>query len=395
MISLLLLTKVTIVLALGGAAYFCSARLSAGTRHALCAITLGTSVLVPFTAFFGPVRMPDAFFFAATSVDSAAPARLPGAQYVDLVLLAGGVVVLVRFVIGLIYLGFMTRRSIVSGETAPGVEIRLAVVQTPLMWGWVRPVVLLPLEARDWPAERRRFAIAHELAHVERRDNWSMLLAVAAQTLYWFHPLVWLLTAKMAEQRELACDNRVLSSGANPSEYADFLVDLSRRYSSPALFGCAMASYSHSLRGRIMNILHAPSHGRSSRWSTPTIVLLSGLLAATAIVFPAKAGRVQSAERQKQVYRIGDGVTAPRVLHKVEPRYTEEARDAKIVGAVVLSITIDASGHPGDIHVVRGLDAGLDQNAIDAVSQWRFAPATKDEQPVAVQATVEVNFRLK
>lgn len=395
MISLLLLVKVTIVLAFGAAAYLCSGRVTPGTRHALCAITLGTSALVPFTALYPPVRMPGVFLFAADSVNSAAPANLVLSHWLNFLFMTGLCGVLARFLIGVIYLAWQTRRGIVSDETAPSAQIRFAPVSTPIIWGWLRPVVLLPLEAHDWSIERRRLAITHELAHLERRDNWSALLAHAAQALYWFHPLVWWLSAKMAEQRELACDNRVLSSGAQPSEYADFLLDISRRFSSPALFGCAMASHSHPLRGRIMNILRAPTNNCSSRWSRLAIVLFSGLLAAAGVMVPATADHTPPRDTQNQVYEIGGDVSVPRVIYKIQPEYTEEARHAKISGSVLLSIIVDASGNPGDIQVVRGLDPGLDKNAIAAVSQWRFDPATKNNQAVTVQAKVLINYRLE
>ena len=395
MISLLLLVRVTIVLAFGTAAYLCSGRFTPGTRHAFCAITLGTSALAPFIAPYAPVRVPGVFLFAVNSVDSAARAHLALSHWLNFLFITGLCAVLARFLIGVIYLGWQTRRGVASDDTARGTQIRFAPVSTPILWGWVRPVVLLPLEARDWSIERRCFAIAHERAHLERRDNWSALLALAAQALYWFHPLVWWLSARMAEQRELACDNRVLSSGAPRSEYADFLLDISRRFRSPALFGCAMASHSHPLRGRIMNILHAPTNGGSSRWSRPAIVLFSGLLAAAGVMVPATADHTPPRDTQQQVYKIGGDVSAPRVIYKVEPQYTEEARNAKISGTVLLSIVVDAAGNPGDIQVVRGLDPGLDKNAIAALSQWHFAPATKDNQAVTVQADVEVHYRLK
>jgi TonB family protein len=395
MISLLLLVKVTIVLTLGAASYLCSRRFGPGTRHALCAITLGMSALVPFTALYSPVRVPGVFLFAANSVNSAAPANLALSHWLNFLFMTGLSVVLARFVIGVVYLAWQTRRGVASDDATPGVQIRFAPVSTPILWGWLRPVVLLPLEAQGWSSERRRFAIAHELAHLERRDNWSALLALAAQALYWFHPLTWWLSAKMAEQRELACDNRVLSSGAQPSEYADFLLDISRRFSSPALFGCAMASHSHPLRGRIMNILHTPNNDCSSRWSRSAIVLFSGLLAAAGVMVPATADHTPPRDMQHQVYKIGGDVSAPRLIYKVEPQYTDEAQHAKISGTVLLSIVIDSSGNPGDIQVVRGLDPGLDKNAIAALSQWRFDPATRNNQPVPVQAQIQVNFELK
>jgi TonB family protein len=309
--------------------------------------------------------------------------------------MTGMCVVLARFFIGVIYLSWQTRRGVVADDTLPGAEIRIAPVSTPVVWGWLRPVVLLPLEAPDWPIERRRFAITHELAHLERRDNWTTLLAVAAQALYWFHPLAWWLSAKMAEERELACDDRVLFSGAQPSQYADFLLDISRHYSSAALFGCAIATHSHLLRGRIMNILHTPVEKRSTRWSRPAIALFSGLLAIAAIAIPATADHANNGGAQSHVYKIGGDVSAPSIIYKVEPQYTQEARNAKITGTVLLSVIIDASGNPNNIQVVRGLDPGLDKNAIAAVSQWRFDPARKNDQAVTVQANIEINFRLK
>lgn len=94
------------------------------------------------------------------------------------------------------------------------------------------------------------------------------------------------------------------------------------------------------------------------------------------------------------LYRVGGGVSAPVPLYKVEPEYSEEARKAKFQGTVVLSIVVDASGNPGNFKVIRPLGLGLDEKAIEAVSKWRFRPAMKDGKPVAVMATVEVNFRL-
>ena len=93
-------------------------------------------------------------------------------------------------------------------------------------------------------------------------------------------------------------------------------------------------------------------------------------------------------------YRIGGDVSAPTVIYKVEPEYSEEARKAKFSGTVLLSVIIDANGNPREIRVARPLGLGLDEKAIEAVSKWRFRPGTKGGRPVAVQAQVEVNFRL-
>ena len=93
-------------------------------------------------------------------------------------------------------------------------------------------------------------------------------------------------------------------------------------------------------------------------------------------------------------FRVGGGVTAPVVLHKVEPEYSEEARKAKYQGTVLLYIEVDPSGRATNIRVQRSLGLGLDEKAMEAVKQWKFKPGYKDGRPVTVAATIEVNFRL-
>ncbi len=94
------------------------------------------------------------------------------------------------------------------------------------------------------------------------------------------------------------------------------------------------------------------------------------------------------------VYRVGGGVSAPQILHQVDPEYSEEARKAKYGGAVLLQLVVDASGRVRDVSVVRSLGLGLDEKAIEAVNKWTFKPGMKNGVPVSVRATVEVNFRL-
>lgn len=94
------------------------------------------------------------------------------------------------------------------------------------------------------------------------------------------------------------------------------------------------------------------------------------------------------------VFRVGGGVSAPRPLYSPDPEYSEEARKAKYQGVVVLHLIVGPDGRPRDIRVQRNLGMGLDDKAIEAVRTWRFEPAKKDGQPVAVAINVEVNFNL-
>jgi TonB family protein len=114
--------------------------------------------------------------------------------------------------------------------------------------------------------------------------------------------------------------------------------------------------------------------------------------AASAIVQQPQTS--SSPSQPPAVYRIGDGVSAPSVLTKVEPEYSEEARRAGWQGTVVLSLVVDEQGRPQNLKIVRALGFGLDQKAIEAVEKWKFNPGMKDGKPVPVMATIEVNFRL-
>jgi len=94
------------------------------------------------------------------------------------------------------------------------------------------------------------------------------------------------------------------------------------------------------------------------------------------------------------VYKVGNGTTAPVVLYKKEPEYSEEARKAKYQGTVVLYIEVDPSGRAVNPRVLRSLGLGLDEKAMEAVRQWKFKPGYRDGKPVTVAAQIEVNFRL-
>jgi TonB family protein len=94
------------------------------------------------------------------------------------------------------------------------------------------------------------------------------------------------------------------------------------------------------------------------------------------------------------VFRAGGGVSAPTLLSKVEPEYSEEARKAKYQGVVLLYVEVDPSGRAINIRVLHSLGLGLDEKAMEAVRKWRFKPGVRDGRPVTVQAQIEVNFRL-
>jgi DUF4097 and DUF4098 domain-containing protein YvlB len=141
-----------------------------------------------------------------------------------------------------------------------GARVRLAhssVVGTPLTWGWIRPIVLLPSRSAAWPIERRRAAILHELAHVERGDYVAQLVATLACAVWWFHPLAWWAAGRLRSESEHACDDRVLATGTPAPAYATDLLAVAQGARGPGgsrLVAIGMARRTH-LEGRLLAVL--------------------------------------------------------------------------------------------------------------------------------------------
>ena len=94
------------------------------------------------------------------------------------------------------------------------------------------------------------------------------------------------------------------------------------------------------------------------------------------------------------VEKVGHGVSAPVPIKTPQAKYTREARKKKIQGACLVRLIVDANGNPQNLKLVRSIGYGLDEAALEAVKKYRFKPAMKSGQPVAVEMAIEVNFRL-
>jgi TonB family protein len=101
-------------------------------------------------------------------------------------------------------------------------------------------------------------------------------------------------------------------------------------------------------------------------------------------------------ESKEPAYKVNSrgGVSAPHATYMPDPEYSEEARELKYQGTIVISVVVDASGNTRDVQIQRPLGLGLDEKAVAAVSAWKFRPAQKDGEPVSVEVITEVNFRL-
>ncbi|MBN2584277.1 MAG: M56 family metallopeptidase [Planctomycetes bacterium] len=152
----------------------------------------------------------------------------------------------------------------------------------PMVWGTLRPKLLLPAEAADWPHERLRAVLLHELAHVRRMDCLSKSVAHVAAAVHWFNPLVWLTFRRMQSEAERACDDLVLACGHRPADYAECVLEIASGLSTSLLAaqgGIAMARQSN-LEGRLRAIL---DRGLNRRRLTRVGIVLAVLTVTVAV----------------------------------------------------------------------------------------------------------------
>ncbi len=613
---------------------------SAAWRHLVWTGAFAAALALPVLSAFVPawaVSMPEAgpgaIFRTATSMPQDSPAVAPATgtipgQMKNLPAWRPGLLILWATGAALSFLHLLAswmRISVIRRGAAllPGIEIsglaeelgirgqvevrRTGPGNMPMAFGLFRRTVFLPADVVDWSAERRRLVLLHELAHLQRGDILTNLVARIALCLYWWNPLVWMAWRQFLKERERAADDLVLSCGSRASDYAGHLLEIARSLQTPRALGSmalAMARRS-DLEGRLLAILDTRVSRKGIRGRSVAFVaalavaaiapfaalraqdriaelpvdadatiraaagqknhemletaakaaevvqqydlarrLLDASLSvradlagaqsveygvgliqigdlersrknlAEAEAFYTKAASVLGSrpaavpalvnlgilawkgrdsdlafdyfqraqvadpphagiaiswmalvrEQQKNVdeaealfkealgvedpgspeaaltnelysaflsrqkrdeearpvqaaaaairkelgaqavtfrlgsgmaaVRVGGGVSAPKLVYKIEPEYTEEARLAKYQGTVVVSTVIGTDGAAQSLKVARGLGLGLDEQALKAIARWKFQPGAKEGQPVPVQATIEVNFRL-
>lgn len=153
----------------------------------------------------------------------------------------------------------------------------------PMATGLFRPIVYLPGDAVNWSETKLRVVLAHELAHVKRRDCLTYALARAAVALHWYNPLGWFALRQLRAEREHACDDLVLECGERPSSYAEVLLEIAQTMRTPLGIGAAavtMARKSH-VEARLRAILDGT---RNRSLLTRRLIVSSAVSTASLVV---------------------------------------------------------------------------------------------------------------
>ena len=381
-------------------------------------------------------------------------------------------------------------------------RVRVLITAHPALlvtWGAVAPVILLPAEANHWPDDRIRLVVAHEMAHLARRDWLIQLAAEVARAINWFNPLFWLACARLRRESEHACDDIVLDLGIGGTSYASHLIDLARTFSVHGRTWLPAPSIARpsTLERRVRAMLNPqvnrrpvsivqraaiaavllgvalPIAAASQARSVPsgTVVDPTGRPLADAVLrltpvgnsaqvtetrtdangafqFPdMPAGEYMMAVRYPgfsgQRHRVqlsgagmtftlkvqvgtlqetisvtpgggdsryvesavapvrqsctptasGGNIIPPMKVRDVRPRYKQEWVDAKIGGMILMQAKIGTDGAVKSVDVISPVNADLEDEAIAAVSQWRFTPTYLNCEPIEVQMYVTVQFK--
>ena len=315
----------------------------------------------------------------------AAPASPKGSFIVspETVWVLGASVLIVRMALGMWRLRRL-RVDSVFHSMEDGVPVRTSnAVSSPVAFGFLDPVILLPDPTLSLAPNLRRAMIAHEIAHVRRKDWIFILGEEAARAALWFHPAVWWLLAQIRLAREQAVDQQV-AEATDPAQYVEALLSVAGLRTRPIPFLVSpflvrMMSSRSSLERRLQALNKEVRMSRIHRLGSMTVsaAVALGLMLASSAAFPLLAES-----------------TPPKIIKKQDPVYPPDAKDEKVEGTVLLKCVIGKEGKVTSANVVRG-ESRLGVAAVESVMTWEFQPATKDGKPVDTQANIEVNFKLK
>jgi TonB family protein len=271
----------------------------------------------------------------------------------------------------------------------------------PVTLGIHRKLILLPVNViEQLPDADLSTVIAHEFAHMRRKDFMKNLLYELLCLPVSYHPLLWLTRARIMESREMVCD-QMAAAVTGTNEYAQSLLRL-----ASLLITGTLGRTSHTIgifdanvfERRLMNVTEKEQEIRGVRrvvvlTACAALALLAcGSALALGMHADSASGGSNAPKAPKQL-SISSEKMSHNLLFKAMPVYPPEAKKAKIQGKVVLDAVIGTDGNVESLRVVSGPQE-LQQSALDAVRQWTYKPYLLNGNPVEVKTTVNIIYNL-
>ncbi len=282
-----------------------------------------------------------------------------------------------------------TLRGAERGEPVKAGDGRMVLVYRtteriePGIVGLFRPVLLMPrnIEQRLTPNQIEAI-VSHELGHIRRHDNLLAAVHMLVQLVFWFHPFVWWIGAKLIDERERACDEFVVAAGHDRETYARGILDVCENFVASPL-RCAAGISGSDLKRRITQIMRYQGMTSLNRIKK---TLLS-VAAVGVILVPLIGGFTvqQTAVAQDVAAPSGqaDGEYLPIV--KIAPVYPARAVADGLEGYVVVEYTITANGNTENVVAVESSSEVFEQSAIDSAMKYKYQPRIINGAQVAVE----------
>jgi TonB family protein len=313
--------------------------------------------------------------------------------------------------------------AIAALETTLGTHVRwfaTDAVAVAATYGVRHPIVLLPVADLQRSDIALRAVACHELRHVARRDWLWTMGEEAIRTALWFHPAIWFLVDRIRLCREQVVDADVIAMIGDRCAYAEALIDSAAAASEPLLAPAWLRT--RHVRARILSIVAVAGGPMSRTRFVSSAVALTAVLAAactwSACAFPSHdpdrdGGGTPSTVRPTPAMPSGAtsdiadarsprdaraaGITLPKLLTRTNPQYTPSAMKAGVQGDVLVEAVVKSDGTIGDTQVTRSLDRvhGLDDQAVKAIQQWTFEPATRNGSSIPATVAIVMTFRLR
>jgi TonB family protein len=267
------------------------------------------------------------------------------------------------------------RRSSVPLIPAPswGVEAHVQLsdeVSSPVTFGWLDPVILLPSTFPDMPEAQREAILCHEVMHVRRHDWLFTVAEELLRCVLWFHPAIWWVLSEIQLAREEAVDREVIAMTRARDEYVDALLAVAGASPRPDLATASAFLRKRHLKQRVISIF---KEIRMSQTKSFSLLAAALVMVAGSCWFIAGAVPLYGAP---QTAFDAPGVTVElngsAVMHRSSVAYPAAAMAKHVEGAVSLQVKVDGSGNVTDASVLNGPDE-LRKSALQSVLGWHFA----------------------
>jgi len=202
----------------------------------------------------------------------------------------------------------------------------------PTTWGIFRPIILLPENINKYSTDCLRVILLHETAHISRFDWLTQLISRIVCAVYWFNPFIWIANRCLRVEAEKACDNKVINSGFNSSDYANYLLDLVRAIKIRKRF--AFATIPMARKSKIESRLLAILNSKINRKGISKFSVVVTLLAIITVVVPIAAARVTAIKQSKssnnltnKILRISVNAGTAREIRKTLTKIKQDAKE--------------------------------------------------------------------